>query len=119
MIRAGPAALLRGEAAAGLILSVVLYRWHGEGWLLFAALFLAPDVAALGYLAGNRVGTTAYNLAHTLSIPIVLAMVGLMSDSTRVVAIALVWSAHITFDRLIGYGLKYPGTFKDTHLNRI
>lgn len=112
MIRTGPAALLRGEAAAGLILSVALYRWYGEGWLLFATLLLAPDVAALGYLAGNRIGTTAYNLAHTLSIPILLAMVGLMGDSTRVVAIALVWSAHITFDRLIGYGLKELGTFR-------
>ncbi len=119
MVRTDPAALLRGEAAAGLILSVALYGWYGEGWLLFAALFLAPDVAALGYLAGNGPGTTAYNLAHTLGIPILLATVGLMGDDTRVVAIALIWSAHITFDHLIGYGLKYPGSFKDTHLNRV
>ncbi len=119
MILTRPAGLLRGEAAAGLALSVALYAWHGEGWLLFAILFLAPDLSALGYLAGNRVGTASYNLVHTLIGPILLGMVGLITDAPRAVALALIWSAHITFDRLIGYGLKYPGTFKDTHLNRI
>jgi hypothetical protein len=31
--------------------------------------------------------------------------------------IALIWIAHIAFDRLLGFGLKYPTQFKDTHLN--
>jgi hypothetical protein len=29
---------------------------------------------------------------------------------------ALVWAAHIGFDRLLGYGLKYPAAFGVTHL---
>jgi hypothetical protein len=29
----------------------------------------------------------------------------------------LIWTAHIGFDRMLGYGLKYPTRFKDTHLN--
>jgi hypothetical protein len=30
-----------------------------------------------------------------------------------------VWFAHIGMDRLLGYGLKYPTDFKDTHLQRV
>jgi hypothetical protein len=33
--------------------------------------------------------------------------------------IPLVWAAHIGFDRGLGYGLKYPSAFGDTHLGRI
>jgi hypothetical protein len=31
----------------------------------------------------------------------------------------VIWCAHIGFDRALGYGLKYPGDFKMTHLGRI
>lgn len=30
--------------------------------------------------------------------------------------IALVWAAHIGFDRVLGFGLKLPTGFRDTHL---
>jgi hypothetical protein len=29
-----------------------------------------------------------------------------------------VWTAHIGVDRAVGYGLKYPSGFGDTHLSR-
>jgi hypothetical protein len=29
------------------------------------------------------------------------------------------WFAHIGMDRAIGYGLKYPTAFGDTHLGRV
>jgi hypothetical protein len=32
---------------------------------------------------------------------------------------ALIWLAHIGVDRLLGYGLKYPTAFTDTHLGRV
>jgi hypothetical protein len=35
------------------------------------------------------------------------------------VQIALIWAAHIGVDRLLGYGLKYPTAFRDTHLRRV
>jgi Domain of unknown function (DUF4260) len=34
-------------------------------------------------------------------------------------ALPLVWGAHIGFDRALGYGLKYPSAFGDTHLGQI
>jgi hypothetical protein len=33
--------------------------------------------------------------------------------------IAAIWAAHIGFDRMLGYGLKYSSSFNDTHLGRI
>ena len=35
------------------------------------------------------------------------------------IALALIWAAHIGFDRLLGYGLKYGAGFGFTHLGRI
>jgi len=32
---------------------------------------------------------------------------------------ALIWAAHIGFDRFLGYGLKYPVAFRVTHLGSI
>lgn len=34
-------------------------------------------------------------------------------------AAGLIWSAHIGFDRALGYGLKYASGFGATHLGRI
>jgi hypothetical protein len=31
----------------------------------------------------------------------------------------LIWLAHIGGDRALGYGLKYPTGFEDTHLQRV
>jgi hypothetical protein len=31
-------------------------------------------------------------------------------------SLALIWVAHIGFDRLLGYGLKYATAFGHTHL---
>jgi hypothetical protein len=36
-----------------------------------------------------------------------------------VLPIALIWTAHISFDRALGYGLKYFSAFGDTHLGQL
>jgi hypothetical protein len=36
-----------------------------------------------------------------------------------VLSLALIWLAHIGFDRALGYGLKYAAGFGFTHLGRI
>jgi hypothetical protein len=35
------------------------------------------------------------------------------------VTVALIWATHVGIDRALGYGLKYPSAFGDTHLGRI
>ena len=114
-----PAALLRTEGVALLVLSVLLYRVNGESWLLFGVLLLAPDLSMLGYLAGPKVGAAIYNAFHTYAMPAVVGALGMIFASPLMVAVALIWFAHIGMDRTVGYGLKYPSSFKDSHLERV
>jgi hypothetical protein len=116
---ARPAAILRIEGATLLAASVMLYWANGGSWWLFALLLLAPDLSALGYLAGPRIGAAAYNAFHSFPLPAALGLLGMLWGMHLVVGIALVWFAHIGMDRLVGYGLKYPSGFKNTHLGRV
>jgi hypothetical protein len=116
---ARPTAMLRVEGATLLAGSVLLYWMGGGSWWLFALLLLAPDLSMLGYLAGPRVGAVAYNAFHSYPLPAALGLVGLFVGAPLTVSVALVWFAHIGMDRLMGYGLKYPTNFKDTHLQRV
>jgi hypothetical protein len=111
--------LLRLEGLAVLAGALALYFHAGYGWVLLVVLALAPDLAAVGYLAGNRVGAAAYNVAHTYVGPVVLATIGVLGDIDTATQLSLIWLVHIGADRLLGYGLKYPSAFRDTHLQRV
>ncbi|CAA9434251.1 hypothetical protein AVDCRST_MAG82-2343 [uncultured Rubrobacteraceae bacterium] len=119
LLVARPAVMLRAEGAAMLAGSVLLYWANGGSWWLFVLLSLAPDVSMVGYLAGPRVGAALYNAFHSYPLPAALGIFGLLAVSPFAVAVALVWFAHIGMDRLVGYGLKYPTGFEDTHLQRV
>jgi len=101
---------LRLEGLAVAALAAVLYGRLGFGWGMFAALFLVPDVSFAGYLFGPRIGAACYNALHGLVGPALLALV------PGALPYALIWFAHIGFDRALGYGLKYPDAFGHTHL---
>ena len=110
---------LRSEGLALLGLSVFLYSWFDRSWVLFALLLLIPDVSMVGYTAGPRAGAVAYNVAHTYLIPASVAVAGVAGDVEVLVTVSLIWFAHIGMDRLLGYGLKRPTGFRETHLGRI
>ena len=114
-----PSTLLRFEEAAILILTLCAYQHLRLSWLLFAILFFTPDLFMLGYLLNPRIGSAIYNLAHTLTLPLSLALISYTTHHPLLTAISLIWLAHIALDRLLGYGLKYPTFFKDTHLQHI
>ena len=114
-----PSVLLRAEGVAVAAAAVALYFHEGHPWWLLLVLALAPDVSAAGYAAGPRVGAACYDAAHTYVGPVALAAVGVLADAGLAVAVALVWAAHIGVDRAVGYGLKYPTDFKDTHIQRV
>jgi hypothetical protein len=113
-----PALLLRIEGLAVMALAVMLYAELGESWLQFVLLFLVPDVALLAYLAGPRFGAAVYNALHTYLLPVALFGAGFVFERTPALSLALIWVAHIGFDRVVGYGLKYAEGFKHTHLQR-
>jgi len=53
-----PGILLRLEGLAAFAISILLYARHDASWLLLIVLALAPDLSAIGYLGGPRLGTT-------------------------------------------------------------
>lgn len=114
-----PAVLLRLEGAAVFVGAVVLYFHADYAWWLFVALLLAPDLSAVGYLFGPRIGAAVYDFGHLEVFPIALGVVGVVADSGVCLKLALIWLAHIGMDRALGYGLKYPSGFKDTHIQRV
>jgi hypothetical protein len=112
--------LLRLEGLGLLALCLLLYGSSGLSWTAFVVLFLVPDLSFLGYLAGPRVGAIAYNVAHDTLGPLLLVILGyIFAAHAYVLAVALIWLAHIGLDRALGYGLKYTAGFRYTHLGRI
>lgn len=119
MLLANPRILLHLEGAVVLIAATLFYFSEGGSWWLFLLLLFSPDLSMLGYTVNVRLGSQLYNLAHTYLLPLVLLGSSLLLNWQTALLLALVWLAHIGLDRLLGYGLKYPTEFKDTHLNRV
>lgn len=111
--------LLHLEGFAALVAACFAYWKLEASWAYFALLFLAPDLSMFGYVVGKATGAWCYNAAHTYLAPASLAAVVYAADQSKLLFLAIVWIAHIGFDRLLGYGLKYPSGFKDTHLHRV
>jgi Domain of unknown function (DUF4260) len=85
----------------------------------FVPLLLAPDLSAIGYVRGTRLGSITYNLAHNLVTAGALLGLGLSLGIGWLAIAGSVAVAHIGMDRLAGYGLKYPTTFKDTYFQHV
>ncbi len=119
-VTGGVRILLRLEGATLFAGATWLYASWGGPWLLYLALFLAPDLSFLGYLAGPKIGAWVYNAAHSTLAPIaILSAMKFGLISPYMLFPALIWLAHIGFDRALGYGLKYASGFGFTHLGRI
>ena len=73
-----PRIVLRAEGGTIFGVALLLYAITGASWGLMLALFLAPDLSLLAYLAGPRAGSIGYNLTHTLIAPALLIAVGLL-----------------------------------------
>ena len=111
--------LLQLEGLVVFIGAVALYvHLRGSGWI-FALLLFAPDLSMIGYARGVRIGAMVYNTAHFYGMPAVLMAAALAGGWETGALLALIWFAHIGMDRTLGYGLKYPTEFKDTHLGHV
>lgn len=110
---------LQSEALAMFAVAVFAYFHAGYSWQMFAVLFLVPDVSMIGYLAGTRFGALTYNLGHAYIGPAAVAAYGLATNDDMALPIALIWFAHVGFDRMLGFGLKYGDAFTHTHLGHV
>jgi hypothetical protein len=118
-VTGGVRTILRIEGLTVLTVALAAYYQMGFSWLAFLIFFLAPDLWMLAYLAGPQAGAVGYNLVHTYVLPLMLAGVAAVAAWPIATAAAIIWIAHIGVDRALGYGLKYPSRFGDTHLGRI
>jgi hypothetical protein len=116
---AAAVSLLRIEGLVALAAALTAYHLLDGNWWLFALLILAPDLAMLGSLRNPQFGAQLYNAAHTYSIPAAAGGIAWLTGAHWLLPFALIWIAHIGADRALGYGLKYPGSFEQTHLGLI
>jgi hypothetical protein len=112
--------LLNAEEAALLALAVFLNQTTLPfAWWWYWALFLAPDISMIGYMVNTRVGAVLYNAAHHKGIAVLCYFLGWLLASPVWQFTGLLLLGHSAFDRILGYGLKYPDHFKHTHLGWI
>ena len=73
----------------------------------------------LGYFVNAKAGAISYNIFHHKAIAIAVAGIGYFMKIEVVLVIGILLFAHSSFDRVMGYGLKYYRSFNDTHLGEI
>jgi hypothetical protein len=118
-VSGGVRTLLRLEGFALFAGMTLLYGvWDGSWWI-YGILFFVPDVSFAAYLAGPRFGAMIYNAAHSYLAPMAMMTLGFATTEPLILSIAMIWLAHIGFDRMLGYGLKYAAGFAFTHMGRI
>jgi hypothetical protein len=114
-----PRVLLRVEGLALLTAATIGYHAVGGSWGLFALLLLVPDATLIAYAAGPRIGSLAYNAAHSYIAPAALGLLAYLNVVGHAWPICLIWLAHIGMDRALGLGLKFADAFSNTHLGRV
>ena len=111
--------LIRLENTFVFITAVIVYFMFGFSVWLFLIFLLVPDVFMLGYLLNNKIGSYVYNIGHSYIIPILITLLYLAIGENLLLGIALIWLAHISMDRAIGYGLKYASGFDKTTIQKV
>lgn len=111
--------LLNLEEWGIFLLCIFLFSRLPFAWWWFPALLLLPDVGMIGYLFGPKWGAWTYNLLHHRTVAAVVAVCAFWLNDDRLKLTALILFAHISMDRVMGYGLKHETGFADTHLGTL
>jgi hypothetical protein len=112
--------LMHVEGLIIFLSALFLYSQTGGSWWLFLLFLLTPDISMIGYLRDKKLGALLYNLVHNYVLAFILMVVGLFIVPNETIMFAgIILLAHVGLDRLLGYGLKYPSNFKDTHLQKV
>lgn len=113
-----PVYLLHAEALCVLVASCGAYHLlFPHHWVLFASLFLVPDLSLLTYMRGSgAAASVTYNGMHSYVLPGFLGILAPPFHSALLGELSLIWIAHISVDRVFGYGLKYSTSFRFTHI---
>lgn len=111
--------LLKLEELLMFGLALFLFSGLDYGWGWYALLFFAPDLSMIGYLMNPRLGSWTYNLIHHKGLAVALYVLGSLLTIPWLMFAGTILFGHSSFDRVLGYGLKYPDAFRNTHLGVI
>lgn len=108
----------RLEATAFMVVAIAYYFQQGYSASAFFLCFFLPDLSILAYFKGPRIGAIAYNTVHFYVFPLLLGSYAVYYGNDLAMQTALIWGAHVAFDRMVGWGLKYNDSFCNTDLGR-
>ena len=112
-----PIYLLQAESFCTLVAACTAYSLlFPHHWGLFVCLFLVPDLSLLFVRGLGLTAAAVYNTAHSYVLPVVLGVLAIHARSFALGQVSLIWISHIGMDRTLGYGLKYPASFRYTHI---
>jgi Domain of unknown function (DUF4260) len=113
--------ILKLEETAMTALGIYFLTYYNLGlsvWI-WVVLFFAPDISMLGYLVNTKIGAVSYTFFHHKGVAVAAAMTGYYLQQDVLTATGILLFAHASFDRIWSYGLKYPDSFKNTHLGSL
>ena len=110
---------LRLEGAAAFVAGLALYGWLGGPWLLVIPLAAAAGPVRDRLPPWTRLGAFTYNVVHNWAAGLGVLGLGLVLAAAPVTILGAILIAHVGMDRAVGYGLKLPTSFHDTHLGRM
>lgn len=112
--------ILQLEGLAFLLLALFFYNQLHGNWVLFILLLFTPDISMIGYLKNKKFGAVLYNFIHNYVLSIIIIAIGeIFLQNSFITLLGIILFAHVGLDRLLGYGLKYPTDFKNTHLQKL
>jgi hypothetical protein len=111
--------LLRAEQVAIFAAGIAVWLTRDGSLLLLVPALIAPDLSALGYVGGPRLGAVVYNAAHNLVTALLVVGLGWWLGIEGLVLAGAILVAHVGADRSLGFGLKRATSFNDTHQGRI
>jgi hypothetical protein len=82
-------------------------------------LWLVTDISMVGYLKDKKAGAISYNLVHNYILGLLVTFLGLWQNNNFVVSLGVILISHVGLDRFLGFGLKYPSNFKDSHIQKL
>jgi hypothetical protein len=91
-------------------LNIGISQW----WYIL--LFMLPDIGIAGYAFGKKSGAFIYNFLHHKLLAAIFLVLGFIISNDYLLLTGAILFGHSSFDRIMGYGLKYFDGFKHTHL---
>lgn len=111
--------LLKLEEAFMFALSIFLFTKLDFAWWWYPVLLFTPDLSMIGYIISPQVGAMTYNFIHHKAVGISIFALGTVLANPPLQLAGLILFGHSSMDRILGYGLKYPDSFQNTHLGII